>query len=527
MTTPVVSILIPNFNNGPSSANDGRRDFLGDLLQSLHDTLADDPMPVEIIIADDGSTDESLATARQWSNKTWTQGGRAAHPFCTLMEFEHCGVLSIVANRLTHEAAGDILVRLDGDIVIHTPDWASELKRIYDNAPPDVGVVGPLQLAPDGFVHAAGDWLLHPRGYHHIGQGAPGNAITRSLEVDHVMGCFYSFTRAVWDAVGEYDESILRGQTVDYSMRARRAGFRVWFVPTIVFTHYHSQRKPRANEADRDEALVRSQQRFREKWGFDRRAADLDEVAKRYRGTPLLWNAKVFGPAVDGAARGGQPIPPQRSRWKAYAENAQLQELINAQVDLAAQSIETEGKAAEPIVQVSCGDGLLCHLLAQRGLRMIGIDSNPAAIALAQQMTGAATYDDKPPPFHVHRDGAPLPVESNSVGCALLLNVLEVHANPVGLLKRVHAVLKPGGVVLIVTTPRPTPLDSDVDRGHLYREHELDAQLHNIGLFEVTRPSGGPHPRLGILRLLRVVEPTATREARTRAHHDRTPVAAG
>ncbi len=498
MTTPVVSILIPNFNNGPSSAIDGQRDFLGDLLQSLHDSLHDDPTPVQIIIADDGSTDESLETARQWSNQTWTQGGREVHPFCTLIELQHTGVLSIVANRLTHESKGEILVRLDGDIVVHTKHWASELKRIFDNAPPDVGVVGPLQLSPDGFVHSAGDWLLHPRGYHHIAQGAARSAITRSSEVDHVMGCFYCFRRSVWNAVGEYDETILRGQTVDYTMRARTKSFRVWCVPTIVFTHYHSKRKQRDNTADKQDGLQQTLQRFRDKWGFDRLAPDLDAAAERYTGTPLLWNARVFGPRTDETQ---MQTTLENSRWTQYADNEALQAGIGTQVAVALQAIN-EHQQDGPIVQYGCGDGLVCHLLAQRGVYMVGIDSSESKLSIARQMTGAVHYADSPPTFIQQSDPQHLPIETGEASCVLLLNVLERHPNPVGLLKQSHHALRPGGCIVLTSTPRQQAIDNDNDHVCLFRAHELDALLRNVNLFDVPNEAP-PDTAVGMVRVLR------------------------
>ena len=169
MQTPRLSILIPNFNNGVTSSKDGQTDLIGDLLQSLWDTLQDDPTPLEILAFDDGSTDDSLATLRAWSEKTWRNG----EPFLTLMEAEHCGVLSITANKLVRASKGELLARLDGDIVIHTPNWAQALCKVFDDGPKDLAVVGPKQLSPDGRVHSMGDFILHPKGYHHLCAGLP------------------------------------------------------------------------------------------------------------------------------------------------------------------------------------------------------------------------------------------------------------------------------------------------------------------------------------------------------------------
>src|SRR5438874_2081549 len=110
MRPPRVSILIPNFNNGKQSSKSGQQDLLGDLLQSLRDTLKGDTTPFEIIAYDDGSTDDSLATLRERAQLKCPDG----RPFLELIEAEHCGYLSRVANILSRKARGEILVRLDG-----------------------------------------------------------------------------------------------------------------------------------------------------------------------------------------------------------------------------------------------------------------------------------------------------------------------------------------------------------------------------------------------------------------------------
>ena len=83
--SPEASIIIPNFNNGRQSARDRSTDLLGDLLASIERTLGRDLSRTEILLADDGSTDDSLETARRWVDRISTGG----HPACRLVELEH------------------------------------------------------------------------------------------------------------------------------------------------------------------------------------------------------------------------------------------------------------------------------------------------------------------------------------------------------------------------------------------------------------------------------------------------------
>ncbi|UCD76385.1 MAG: glycosyltransferase [Phycisphaerales bacterium] len=488
-SSPRVSVLIPNYNNGRESSESGRRDFIGDLLKSLRDTLIDDPTPVEIIITDDGSTDDSLATCREWATQKW-RGWRGEGAFCRLIEMDHCGVLSIVANRLMSEARGEICVRLDGDVVIHTPNWAEKLVEVFEAGPSKLGIVGPKQLSPNGFVHSAGDWVLHPRGYHHLGQGIAADYVTRAIEVDHVMGCFYCFKRDVWEEVGRYDETILRGQTVDFGLRARMKGWRCFCTPVISFTHYHSERKKRANVADTDPGMAGALDRFREKWGFDRLAPDLDAVAERYSGTPLLWNARWFSPALPWPPPQKTAVPRtvESTTWGGYGSNEALRQAMDARVHIALETIQSHAPGRRAI-QVNCRDGLLCHLLAKQGIECIGVDGDPTLLDVARQMAGKADYPAGSPKFVQQIDARCLPVEDRSVDAVLLFDDFERHPNPIGLLREVWRVLDVEGVMAILTPERPNPLDADVDCLHPYRAHELNTQLRYSRLFEVVHPA--------------------------------------
>jgi len=230
-----------------------------------------------------------------------------------------------------------------------------------------------------------------------------------------------------------------------------------------------------------DVAISAARDRFFEKWGFDRVAPDLDDVAERYRGTPLLWNARVFGPSANAP----NPISIERSRWHAYAEDQRTQQVIANQLDLITKAIGTD--QSRRIVQLGCGEGLLCHLLAQQGHSVTGFDSNPHLIELARSVTQRSSYDATAPRFVCEHGRQPTSVEAGSADVVLLIDVMHTHPNPVGLLKQARHVLADDGMLFIVMPERSTPMDTDVDRHHLYRDHELVAQINATGLFMIDR----------------------------------------
>ena len=479
---PAVSILIPNFNNGRESSHDGRHDHIGRLLQSLHETLVDDPTPFEVIALDDGSTDDSLATLREWAGRKWPDG----RVFLRLIEREHCGVLARTANELSRAAEGRILARLDGDTEMLTPGWVSILTDYFDHGPPGLGVVGPKQLRPDGRIHAFGDWVIHPNGYHHIAAGAERYAVRHAIEVDHVMGCFYCCKRQVYEELGGYDEGILRGQTIDFGLRARVAGYRCFAIPHIEYIHAHGLRQPRTTEADTAAGVRKSLDAFEAKWGFNRIAPDLEVVRERYRGTGLLWH-----PRWTELARHDAPAPAavakEQSDWARYESHGEFRASVDHTVDLIVQ-VAGQLRVRGPIAQVDCGQGLLTHLLAMRGYETIGVDGRDSFLDVARQAVGERRYGVTPPRFELQRRLGALPLREKSVEMVLLIHVAQSHPNPVGLFNELFRVLRPGGAGLIVAQRRRSLDVHPLEATHPYRLEELMNQLNAAGLEVLADP---------------------------------------
>lgn len=493
---PRVSILIPNFNNGRRSSRDGTRDFIGDLFKSLWEMLHDDPTPFEVLVADDGSTDDSLDSCRAWSRRTWSNG----RPFLRLIERAHCGVLSRVLNGLMRAARGELFFRLDGDIVVHTRRWVSALCRVFDESPEDVGIVGPKQLGLNGRIHACGDWILHPRGFHHPFQGAPRDAAPESFEVDDIMGCFHCMRRVVWETVGDYDESILRGQTNDYSLRARLHGWRLMYTPAVEFTHAHAERAPRANVADTEGGLDHALDRVRAKWGFDRLAPDLAEVKARWAGTPLLWNSRVWTAA--DAPRRLEPPPLEDSPWLALMNDGPERRALDRHMSIITQAIgHAERTLGGPprVVSFGADAGLLAHVLAHAwppspDKDITSLQHHPGDAALGTSIIRRTSMPGRLPRIVAVSPDDQWPVETGAADLVLLVDCLEWHWNPVGLLKSAHRVLAPNGFLLIRTPWRGAIDDHGSPNEHRYRAHELNLQLRHSRLFEPVVAATEPPP---------------------------------
>jgi glycosyltransferase involved in cell wall biosynthesis/SAM-dependent methyltransferase len=510
---PRVSVIVPNFDNGRARSRDGSRDFLHELFSSLERTIGDDPELLEIIVADDGSTDDSLKTARAWASRRVRRGDASAtepprpsddssdeasrrdaldvggqsplsaarfgssasdEPFLRLIELPHSGVLSSVLNRLVREARGEIIARLDGDLVLRTRHWLSELCRLFD-ADPSVGVITGVQLLPDGRVHAFGDDLWGPRGYRHVGCGAAIDDLPETREVDHAMGCFYAARRAVYERVGPYDEGTLRGQTEEYGVRVRLDGWKVLATRSIVFEHWHVDRAPRANRADRPASLDTSLERFRERHGFDRLAPDLADVRARYLGTPLWWR--------DHASCEPEP---DAAEWTRLASDPALVARLAEETGLLASVLQAASGAAL-VTQLGCNAGCLGAMLARSGVAYEGIERRTRAIDEAFATAERIGRSLAPTPLVLAVDDlSSIPaIESASRPIVCLFGILERTWNPVGLLREARRIVRDGGVVLVRSHLRVAAIDDPDDRLHPFTANELLALLRHVGTFDV------------------------------------------
>jgi GT2 family glycosyltransferase/SAM-dependent methyltransferase len=482
--SPRVSVLLPNYNNGRQSARDGKLDFMEQLLQSLWDTLHSDPTPVEILAADDGSTDDSLPTLRRWRDeKRWPDGRPFIHE---LIEQTHHGILAKTSNLLFTKATGDVLVRLDGDIACLTPHWATKLCETFKRLPERFAVVGPKQLRADGKLHAFGDFILHPKGYIHVGTGLDRFAIRHPLEVDHVMGAFYCIKRSVFEEVGPFDETLLRGQTIDYGLRVRLAGHACVCVPHIEFVHYHGFRPARTSTADTEAGVQKSLATFEKKWGFNRVAADLDAIRARYAGTPLLWNPRFFAGAWDhhpyhnlwGTPFDHEPVKQERSDWMLLSKDDAVRQRIELRAKVALDVVRQRGKP-KLLGLIGGGDGLIAHILAAQGLNIVSFESHRGQVAFARAAIAEQQYPDGVQrPRLVHwADPRKLPADDASCDLMLIFDQMERHPNPVRLLKECKRVLEPESVLGIVSQRPAAHETAATDVEHRYLYAELVSQL--------------------------------------------------
>ena len=475
---PEASIIIPNFNNGRQSTIDGSTDLLGDLLESMEATLGDQLSRVEVLIADDGSTDDSLETARGWVSRMTGADGCS----CQLIDLEHGGVLSRVLNRLMDSSRAPFVFRFDGDIVLRSPDWLDTALSSFA-ADDRLGVLGGCQLDPDGTLLGLGDLLFHPHGYQHLGAGLEDWHGEDPLAPDHVMGCFHVMRRDAFDQIGPYDESILRGQTIDLTLRMRRSGWRLLTDPRLRYEHRLRLRHGRSSRSDEAEGIRRSLDTFREKWGFDRLCPDIDRMRSRL-GAQVVPIADL-DPGVLSSGIGAS------------------QSRIENRVRLL-EGLVVPGRPLR-IASMGTGDGRIETILASRGIMVTGIEDRPDACSAALRLQSADPTHRIPALLDNLAD---VDLPDRSLDLLLVDQVLERHPNPIMLLNELDRLLSEGGTMILLCRWRsPAEQLRHPRQIGRFTPSGLRSFLQNSGLFRSVqfsrRPLEEPEPEVLVYALQR------------------------
>lgn len=146
-------------------------------------------------------------------------------------------------NAAARRATGDILFIVNQDVYgVHgvSNAWDSALLAPFQRE--GVGIVGARLLYPDGRVQNAGGLFdAHGQPFHRcLGWSNIHHPdISRAREVSWTTGAALAIRRDVWQQVGGFDEAYGRGyyEDVDTCLKARQAGFKVWYEPSVTLIH--------------------------------------------------------------------------------------------------------------------------------------------------------------------------------------------------------------------------------------------------------------------------------------------------
>jgi len=171
-------------------------------------------------------------------------------PLVVLWNAENRG-FAAACNQGAKEGQGSYLLFLNPDVRLFGDSLAAPLAFMESGAARHIGILG-VQLVNDAgavspsctrfptagmFLRKIGGLdLLWPRTF-------PGLLMREwdhgsSREVDQVMGAFFLVRRAVYEALGGFDERFfVYFEDLDFALRARKAGFRSFYLATVQAYH--------------------------------------------------------------------------------------------------------------------------------------------------------------------------------------------------------------------------------------------------------------------------------------------------
>jgi GT2 family glycosyltransferase len=205
---PRVSVVVCTYNGGAT------------LAQCLHSLLALDYPDYEVIVVDDGSTDD-------------TRGILARFPGVRVIHQPNRG-LSVARNVGLQAATGAVVAYTDSDCFAD-PDWLAHL--VYQLERSGAAAVGGPNLTPeDGWLAAC--VAASP--------GQPTHVLESDQVAEHIPGCNMAFRREALQAINGFDAQYRKaGDDVDVCWRLQQAGHWITFAPGA-FVWHHRRQNPRA-----------------------------------------------------------------------------------------------------------------------------------------------------------------------------------------------------------------------------------------------------------------------------------------
>ena len=216
MKDPLISCIVPVYNGAA---------YLAKAIESI---LAQTYPHIELIVADDGSTDQSCEIAQQFGQQVKLITQETAGPAAT-------------RNFGLSAASGQWVSFLDADDLWHPAKLFRQMTLFHDRPELDFCITHVEMFWDTGLEREAERYQDQPR------SGAiPGYATSTLLT-----------RREVFEHIGTFDSSLWFSDATDWFIRARSAGLVSEVIPEVLVYHrmHPNNLTRRRQEASRDEFL--------------------------------------------------------------------------------------------------------------------------------------------------------------------------------------------------------------------------------------------------------------------------------
>lgn len=228
-----ISIVIPNYNG-----ENLLKENLPKVMDAIEYYQSKNKCDAEIIVVDDGSTDNSLdevQSSRLAAKRAKFKVQSDSLKLKIIQNEKNLGFASTV-NRGVKEAEGDIVVLLNTDV---SPEKDFLLPLIDHFRDQKIFAVGCMDKSIEGSKE-----VLRGRG---IGRWQRGFLMHSRGEVDKdntlwASGGSGAFRKAIWEKIGGLNViySPFYWEDIDLSYRALKSGYKIMFEPKSIVIHEHS-----------------------------------------------------------------------------------------------------------------------------------------------------------------------------------------------------------------------------------------------------------------------------------------------
>jgi GT2 family glycosyltransferase len=192
-----------------------RSDMLEMALNALIDRTEEKPDQVVIVNGGDDRTDQIV---RKYMDRRDIQVDLIRTVNLNLAASRNLGLV---------RCTGDIVSMTDDDAEVF-PNWVTQMKKIHAQHP-EAGCVGGAVIGADSQTS-----LLSRIADRAVFSSPPQPAYVRTI-----AGVNVSYKRSVLQAVGLQDETLFRGEDVDFNWRVKKLGYEIYYDPEIKVLHHH------------------------------------------------------------------------------------------------------------------------------------------------------------------------------------------------------------------------------------------------------------------------------------------------